>query len=72
MNEIFGFHRKLVKLHHQLFGEEEQVWCMSSYGYFGVVKASSISSSLRKQQRDRSDGLSMEEEMSGLVELDIM
>ena len=45
---------------------------MSSHGYSRVVSASSISSLLLKQRRDRSDGPSVEEEMSGSVELDIM
>ena len=47
-------------------------WCMSSHGYAMAVKASSISSSLLKQRRDRSDGPSLEVEISGSVELDIM
>ena len=47
-------------------------WCMSSHGYSMVIIASSISSLLLKQRRDRSDGPSVEEEMSELVELDIM
>ena len=45
---------------------------MSSHGYSGAAKASSISSSLWKQRRDRFDVASLEVEISGSVELDIM
>ena len=53
-------------------GRKNERWCMSSYGYSGVVRASSISSSLLKQRRDRSDRPSLGVEISGSVELDIM
>ena len=53
-------------------GRKNEWWCMLSQGYFGAVKALSISSSLQKQQRDRFDGPSLVVETVGLVELDIM
>ena len=41
-------------------------------GYFGVVKASSISSLLQKQRREGFDGPLVRVETRGFVELDIM
>ena len=45
---------------------------MLSHGYFGVVKASSISSSLWRKQRDRSDGPLVMVETRGSAEIDMV
>ena len=45
---------------------------MSAHVYFEVVKVSSISSSLWKKQRDRSDGLLMMVAIRGFVEMDMV
>ena len=53
-------------------GRRNERWCMSSHGYSRAVRDSSISSLLLKQWRDKFDGPSLEVEISGSVELDIM
>ena len=53
-------------------GRKNERWFMSSHGYSGVVRSFSISSSLLKQRSDRSNGLLLEVDISGSVELDIM
>ena len=72
MNEIFGLHENWSDCDISSSRRKNKRWCMSSHGYSGSVRASSISSSLQKQQRDRSDGLSLEVETIGSVEVDIM
>ena len=53
-------------------GRKNERWCMSSQGYFSVVKDSSVSSLLQKQRWDRSGGLLVIREIRGSVELEIM
>ena len=72
MNENFVSMKNWSDYDTSSSGRKNERWCMLSRGYSRAVKASSISSSLWKQRRDRSDGPSVMVETRGSVDLDIM
>ena len=72
MNEILGFHRKLVKLQHKFFEEEEQAMVHVIPWVFQGCEGFKYLLIIAKQRRDRSDGPLLEVDTLGSVEVDIM
>ena len=72
MNEIFGFHRKLVRLRHMFFREEERAMVHVVPWVFRGVQRFKDLLIIVEATSDRSDGPSVMVEIRGSMELDII